>query len=126
MKRPSIASMPNWPPTLEPSACTPTFSADGIDEFLTGFITRRAKVTGDAASTFGVRCLDVDGEWLVRVGPEQLTTERQGGGADCRASGSASDLFFTLWNRRAATGLTVEGDDAALRKFLAATGIQWT
>jgi uncharacterized protein (TIGR03083 family) len=108
---------------MEPAACQPTFAVDGIDEFLTGFLARR-KPEVETVTAFGVRCSDVDAEWLARIGPDGVTIERAGGG-DCTASGPASDLFYTLWNRQAPVGITVEGDDAVLRAFLETTQIRW-
>ena len=110
---------------VAPSGCEPSFAAAGIDEFLTGFITRH-KVEADAGpSSVEVRCNDVEANWLVRVDPSGVTTERGGGTGDCTVSGSASDLFFTLWNRRAASGLRVEGDEAALRMVLGVARVRW-
>ena len=111
---------------LAPSACYPAFAADGIDELLTCFITRKKDGSGEATPKgFGVRCTDTESDWLVRIGPDGVTTERHSGPGDCTASGPASDLFFTLWNRQAPNGLSVEGDDSVLQEFLQATRIRW-
>jgi uncharacterized protein (TIGR03083 family) len=114
---------------VEPAACEAAFAADGIDELLTGFIPRRKPKPESAAGSgqgFRVRCTDADGDWLVRGGPDGVVTERRGGAGDCTASGPASDLYLTLWNRRSPTGLTVEGDDVVFREFLEATRIRWS
>jgi uncharacterized protein (TIGR03083 family) len=111
---------------IDPNPSQPDFAADGIDELLTCFITRQG---GGAASGepggFEVRCTDSDANWLVRIGPEGVSTTRDGGNGDCVVTGPASDLYFTLWNRRSAAGLAVEGDRDVLQEFLRATRIRW-
>jgi uncharacterized protein (TIGR03083 family) len=112
---------------LEPSGSGAAFAADGIDELLTGFITRRkGGPAADATKALRVQCTDTDADWLVRVGPDGVTTVRHGGDGTCAVSGPASDLYVTLWNRRAASGLAVEGEEAVLAEFLQATRIRWS
>jgi uncharacterized protein (TIGR03083 family) len=111
---------------MSPTACDPAFAADGIDELLTCFITRKKERSGEGTTKeFGVRCTDDESDWLVRIGPDGVTTERHGGQGDCAASGTASDVFFTLWNRQAPTGVSVDGDGEVLQEFLKATRIRW-
>jgi uncharacterized protein (TIGR03083 family) len=88
------------------------FAADGIAELFEGFFPRgyRKRLRSDDPTTIAVVASDVDDAWLVRVGPEGAVAERgsrDGGGseqlrdANATVSGSASDLYLTLWNRRA-------------------------
>jgi uncharacterized protein (TIGR03083 family) len=76
---------------------------DGIDELLTGFITRsRSRVRSEEPTTIAVRPTDSDRSWLVRVSSAPATTERdpgETGPADVVLEGSAVALYLTLWNR---------------------------
>jgi uncharacterized protein (TIGR03083 family) len=85
---------------------TTELALDGIDELLTGFITRsRSRLRSAEPLTIRVRPTDADRWWLVRVGPEPATTERglSTGAAETDADvvleGSAVALYLTLWNR---------------------------
>jgi uncharacterized protein (TIGR03083 family) len=108
---------------LPPTACTPVFAADGIDELLVLFVPRRgAKLRTESPACLAVRCTDVDASWLLRMDPDGVTTTPMSsieGGADaaCTVSGTAGDLYLALWNRTGARNLTVEGDRSVLDRF---------
>ncbi len=75
---------------------------DGIDELLTGFVTRSvSRLRSDEPVTIAVRPDDADRSWLVAVGPEPAVTTRHPGRAegDVVLDGSAVALYLTLWNR---------------------------
>jgi uncharacterized protein (TIGR03083 family) len=79
-------------------------AVDGIDELLTGFITRTgSRLRSDEPMTISVRPTDSDRSWLVRVGPRPATTERDPGpgaaAADVVLEHGAVALYLTLWNR---------------------------
>lgn len=81
---------------------TPEVALDGIDELLTGFITRkRSRVRSDEPLTIAVRPTDSDRSWLVRVSAEPATTLRGRGtpDADIVLEGTAVALYLSLWNR---------------------------
>jgi uncharacterized protein (TIGR03083 family) len=130
-----------WPVTAFPVP----FAADGIDELLTAFITRpHGRLRSPMPVTLQVRCTDTPAEWLVRIGPDGVTTEAaagEGGGggesggrdaaaagraADCTVGGTAGDLYLALWNRKEAGGLTAEGDRGVLDLFLDRVHIRWS
>jgi uncharacterized protein (TIGR03083 family) len=101
----------------DPSPVDTVFAADGVDELLTGFHARaRSRVRTDRPRTLRIRALDVPGgarEWLVRLSAEPPVTERDApGAADCTVSGSAADLYLSLWNRGPYERLSVTGDEA--------------
>lgn len=85
----------------QPSFAT-AFACDGIAELFEGFFPRgyRKRLKSDTPTTIAVVAADADDAWLVRVGPEGATAERGTGDADALVTGSASDLYLTLWNRR--------------------------
>lgn len=84
-----------------PVAFDPAFAADGIDELLTAFITRRGRgPTADRPTSFAVQCTDSGDAWTVYYDPEKAVTERSADpDADALVRGSASDLYLWLWHR---------------------------
>ncbi len=55
---------------------------------------------GGTASSVHLHATDHDdGEWLVQLGPEALTSERRHAKGDAAIRGTASDLYLFAWNR---------------------------
>ncbi len=89
----------------------PEIGADGVDELVMGFASRRGnRLRADPPRTLGFAPADADAAWLVRIGPDGATAARERGEADCTLRGSASDLYLLLWNRRELDGIEVDGD----------------
>ena len=112
-----------WTPAAIPAA----FAADGVDELLTCFITRpSAKLRAETEQHLQVRCTDAVGDWLVTIGPDgPPVTSLEPGDADCVVSGTAQDLYLTLWNRQPPQALAVDGDPGPLALFLDQVHIRW-
>jgi uncharacterized protein (TIGR03083 family) len=112
------------------TAFPPEFAADGVDELLACFITRRGRsqLSADPARSLLVQCTDTPGNWLVQIGPDSVTTTPSGAddGADCLVSGQAQLLYLTLWNRRSTEGLTITGDDSVIDLFRDKVRIRWS
>lgn len=107
------------------------FAVDGVDELLTGFFSRAPnRVRADAPRTLRVTATDADGDWTVHIGPQgargERTASEPGGGADCRLSGPASDLYLALWNRRGTGDLAVEGDRSLLDLWRERAKVRWS
>ena len=104
------------------------FAADGVDELLTCFITRRSgRLRSAKEQRLLVRCTDAPADWLVTIGPDRvLTTTRGAGIADCEVAGGASDLYRALWNRPPAATLSVDGDGTVLAQFADQVQIRWS
>jgi uncharacterized protein (TIGR03083 family) len=113
-----------WQPEAVPAA----FAADGVDELLRGFVPRpRTRLRSDPARLLRISCTDYPGDWLVRIGPDEVTTTsidsaaNVGGtgaaAADCQVAGTASDLYLALWNRRPTADLRIDGDSDVLVLF---------
>ena len=111
------------------SVVGPDVAADGIDELLVGFGPapgRRKEHAEQVPAVIAVRCTDHEAGWIVRLGPEGAVAERAQGTAEipagdaksrtmtCAARGTATDLYLTLWRRRAPETLTLEGNGDAL------------
>jgi uncharacterized protein (TIGR03083 family) len=102
------------------------FAADGIDELLVCFASRRG-VRGPARRLL-VRATDTGDEWLAEVG-DGITAHRavrSAGDADCVVAGTACDLYLLLWNRVPIGGpVTVTGDPELLRSWQAQVKVRW-
>ncbi|RYP80989.1 maleylpyruvate isomerase family mycothiol-dependent enzyme [Nocardioides guangzhouensis] len=75
---------------------------DGIDELLTGFVTRSvSRLRSEDPVSIAVRPTDSDHAWLVEVGREPAVTTRHRGpvSGDVLLEGPAVALYLTLWNR---------------------------
>ena len=109
-------------------------AADGIDELLDGFATRGNKLLLDPARTMAVETTDTDDKWLVSLGPVTVTAERSavsaGAGAadraDCAVTGTASDVYLTLWNRLPTSALATQGDEGIFTGFCDKLHVRWS
>jgi uncharacterized protein (TIGR03083 family) len=92
-----------------PSAIDAESAADGVDELLTGFLTRSRKLRAADPRTLSFD--SGDRHWLVTIGPELGVTETDAvESADVTVTGPAEVLYLALWNRLPWDGLTVTGD----------------
>jgi uncharacterized protein (TIGR03083 family) len=113
----------------------PAFAADGLDELLLGFASRRRRRRPDVAPPDGVpatlrlHATDAGAEWLARIGPEGVEVSRDGvdpGEADWSVGGPASDLYLLLWNRREPDGLQAAGDRGVLDLWRRTVQVRWS
>jgi uncharacterized protein (TIGR03083 family) len=117
-----------WVPEPVPAR----FAADGIDELLRCFITRSfSRLKAPQPCRLRVTCTDTAGDWLVTIAPDTppvtvLGSEESDLRADCAVSGAAEDLYLTLWNRRSAAPLTVDGDADVLSLFADKVRVRWS
>ena len=76
-------------------------AVDGIDELLTGFLTRgRSKLRSERPTRFAVRPTDAEQSWMVTVSDEPAVTVRNGdGAAEVVLEAPAAALYLALWNR---------------------------
>lgn len=108
----ALAAVLGRRPRADEVAIDPGLALDGVDELLTGFITRgrsplcevaatvRIAVVPDGAPAAGVGPL----AWVLEVGPDAIVTRRTTPraapeGADAVLRGSAVQLYTGLWNR---------------------------
>jgi uncharacterized protein (TIGR03083 family) len=85
---------------------TNEIALDGIDELLTGFVTRsKSRLRSDEPLTIGVCPTGSDRAWVVSVSAEPAVTaavrsdDPRCTGADVRLEGDPVPLYLTLWNR---------------------------
>jgi uncharacterized protein (TIGR03083 family) len=75
-------------------------AVDGVDELLELFVPRLpAERFEDAAGTIHLHATDIEGEWLVRVGPAGISFERGHAKGDVALRGAAQELYLWTWNR---------------------------
>ncbi len=102
-------------------------AADGIDELLTGFVTRpKSRLRSETPTSLRVQADDTGDEWLVRVHDTVVTERNAGASADCTIRGAASDLHLFLWNRGIADPLAVDGDTSVLDLWRTSVTIRWS
>lgn len=105
----------------------PVEAADGVDELVSCWITRRGGRlrSSSAVKRMSLRTTDADEAWLLRIGPDGVTTRRSAGPADCAIAGTAHDLFVTLWHRGDPSILDVKGEAKVLDLFLDKVQVRW-
>lgn len=94
-------------PTADETWVTQQVALDGIDELLTGFMTRsKSTLRSEDPVRLAVRPTDVDRSWLMHVSSEPPVVERGGGQGgwhrdhgDLVLEGTAEQLYLALWNR---------------------------
>jgi uncharacterized protein (TIGR03083 family) len=105
----------------------PNLAADGIDELLYCFVSRPGgRLRADPARSVHVHATDQPGEWTIEIGAEGLTVSGTHAQADCSVSGSASDLYLFLWNRRGRDSLSIDGDAQLLDAWRRDVRIRWS
>ncbi|MEU1071441.1 MULTISPECIES: maleylpyruvate isomerase family mycothiol-dependent enzyme [unclassified Streptomyces] len=107
----------------------PEFAVDGIDELLLAFHGReRSQVRTSTPRTLRIRASDADADavWTVHLSDGVPRTVRGAEGpADCELSGSAYDLYLTLWNRLPLSAVTVTGDASLAGLWREKSAITW-
>ncbi|MBB4933340.1 uncharacterized protein (TIGR03083 family) [Lipingzhangella halophila] len=118
------AALGRWP-THSDAKIAPDLAADGIDELLCGFIPRgKSRLRSAEPYTILVRSDDTGHTWSVRVSQDPVvTTVGESGAPDSTFSGTAVQLYLTLWNR--ADDAVVEGPTAILEQWRSQTPINW-
>jgi uncharacterized protein (TIGR03083 family) len=101
------------------------FAADGIDEIVRGFGSRPGKLVADPPRTLAIQPVDVARRWFVTLGPSGLVVTDSDEPGDCTVSGTASDIYLLLWNRRDAAGLDVTGDTGLLDVWRNSLQVRW-
>jgi uncharacterized protein (TIGR03083 family) len=108
----------------------PVLAVDGIDELLLGFFQGpgRRRFAADPAQTLGIRTTDAhaDDAWTVVIGPEGREVKRGVASGDCVISGTASDIYQFLWNRRDRSAVQLDGDAAVLDLWQEKARITWS
>ncbi len=102
------------------SAIDAELASDGIDEFLTQFLSRPHRDSAPIAGSAHVHCTDVPGEWLVVEDEGQgIVVTREHAKGSCALRGPASDLLLVVWGRAPLSSIEVIGDADVAARFVA-------
>ena len=118
------AALGQWPTSADVDI-DPALAADGIDELLTGFVTRgKGRLPAAEPYTLVVRTDDTAHAWTLRIGDGPIvTTLGETAEPDVVFSGTAVRLYLGLWNR--ADEITVRGRPDTLEEWRSAVRIRW-
>lgn len=102
---------------------------DGIDEWLTFFVSRFLTVKGSGipsdlvGTSLHLHCTDDDraegaGEWVLRLAGDRVEVEHTHAKGDAAVRGPASDLVLAVWHRLPLDRVDVVGDAALAARIL--------
>ncbi len=119
------ATRGRWPTAAEADV-DPLLAADGIDELLTGFITRgKGKLHATEPYLILVQTADTGHAWTVRVSDGPIvTTVGETAQPDVVFAGTAGQLYLSLWNR--ADEITVDGPPDVLDQWRSQVRVSWS
>lgn len=99
-------------------------AADGIDEMLETFAPTRLSFENLAGNgeVVHLHATDIDdGEWLITLGPTEITWSVGHAKGDVAARGPVSDLLLAMWSRIPPSRLELFGDAELLDRWQEAT-----
>jgi uncharacterized protein (TIGR03083 family) len=119
------AACRRWP-TAADVEIDPVLAADGIDELLMGFITRgKGKLHAPDPYTVLVTTTDTGHAWTLRISDGPIvTTPDATGQPDAVVSGTAVQLYLSLWNR--ADEITADGRPELIDQWRRHIRIRWS
>ncbi|MYS84200.1 maleylpyruvate isomerase family mycothiol-dependent enzyme [Embleya scabrispora] len=101
-----------------PSTVPAEFAADGIDELLTGFLSRPGRnLVADPPLSIAIAPDDDSAAWTMRIATDGRRVESGAGPADLTVSGPAENLYLLLWNRADTTGCRLAGDPEVMVRW---------
>jgi len=107
------------------------FAADGIDELIMGFASRRKyQPQAGQEGTLRVSATDTGSHWYASIGEGRLHPRRGDGAgeqADCTLSGPASAVYLLLWNRAPVwpRELTLSGNREVMTAWQRIVRVRW-
>jgi uncharacterized protein (TIGR03083 family) len=103
----------------------PVLAADGIDELLSGFITRgTGRLHSDEPYTVLVKTDDTGHVWTLRISTGPIvTTPGETDQPEVVFSGTAVQLYLSLWNR--ADEMTTEGRSDVVDQWRSLVRVRW-
>jgi len=104
----------------------PWFAADGIDEMLVAFAPRGSEFSIGSPATMAIQTNDTNDQWHVTMTPNGITTSRGQGPAEVTLTGSASDLYLTVWNRGDDSTIEVTGNRDLVDTWRKGHRIRWS
>lgn len=113
-----------WPRALDVDI-DPVLAADGIDELLTGFITRgKGRLHSAEPYTVVVRTDDTGHAWTLRISEGPIvTTPGETKRSEVVFTGTAVQLYLSLWNR--ADEITTNGRSDIVEQWRTQIRVRW-
>ena len=102
------------------------FAADGVDEIVVAFATRKPEFPVDEPRAMLVHASDTDDRWRITPAPDGITTVRGDGPADTTLTGRAADLYLAMWNRGDDSEIDVSGDRDLLDLWHNNVRVRWS
>lgn len=96
-------------------------AVDGVDEFVDEVLPGLSPDLGGAVQSIRIHADDTDDQWTVRIGEGSSHLVGAGEHVDATVRAPISDLLLLLWRRRAPDQVRVDGNIAALQRFLQRT-----
>ncbi|WP_406002278.1 maleylpyruvate isomerase family mycothiol-dependent enzyme [Streptomyces sp. NBC_00829] len=112
----------------KPGPVAAEFAADGIAELMTGFHGRtRSRLRSEAPRALRVQPVDTDDVWTMWISTDAPRTEPIAEvPADCELTGTAEQLYLTLWNRLPLSAVTVTGDRELAAMWRDQSAVTWS
>lgn len=104
----------------------PGFAADGVDEIVVAFATRKPEFPIDEPRAMLVHASDTNDRWRITMAPDGITTVRGDGPADTTLTGRAADLYLAMWNRGDDSEIDVSGDRDLLDLWHNNVRVRWS
>lgn len=122
----AIAALLGRWPTADEVGVDPEVAADGIDELLSGFLSRgKGKLRFDEPVTLMVRTQDTGHAWTMHIDDGSNTvTVGESDSADVLAAGRAAELYLGLWNR--GNEITMTGQADLLDRWRQLVRVSWS
>ena len=102
------------------------FAADGVDEIVVAFATRKTEFPIDEPRSMLVHASDTDDRWRITMAPDGITTVRDDGPADTTLTGRAADLYLAMWNRGDDSEIDVSGSRDLLDLWHNNVRVRWS
>ena len=75
--------------------------------------------------TLGIDPADSDRSWAMSITEEPVNVSTERSECDCIVGGTASDIYFALWNRSDGSALELAGDRSVFDLFRQKITIKW-
>jgi len=95
-----------------------TLAVDGVAEFVDEVLPGLSPDLGGPAQTIGLRAADTVDQWTLRIGEGSARLIPACEQVDATVQAPISDLLLFLWRRRSPDHVHIEGNTAALQRFL--------
>jgi len=104
----------------------PQFATDMLDELLSGFAPRPREIEIDEERTLHLHAEDVGEHWYLTLGPQGIKTSRDDREADLTVTGTAAELYLSMWNRTPDSSVGLAGDTSVMDLWHNTHRLRWS